>query len=183
MVPYQRNVHFTGREKLLATVHNELSKELPQRWNHRLALYGLGGVGKTQLALEYAYSHKENYHGVYWLSAVSQATLFSGFTEIAVQTSCIAKTATLNCCACVEVAKPRREVAVDCRQFGGRVGGRCGDTLITTRNQHYDQIPAKGLEIGVLDTEAAISPRTSCGNTEEDLRRTAPEYHRQFEGS
>jgi len=95
MVPYQRNVHFTGREKLLATVHNELSKELPQRWNHRLALYGLGGVGKTQLALEYAYSHKENYHGVYWLSAVSQATLFSGFQEIAVQTSCIAKSGTL----------------------------------------------------------------------------------------
>lgn len=65
MVPYQRNVHFTGREKLLALLLNELHRERPQRWNHRLALYGLGGVGKTQLALEYAYSQKESYEGVY----------------------------------------------------------------------------------------------------------------------
>lgn len=32
-----------------------------------------------------------------------------------------------------------------------------GHTLITTRNQHYDQIPAEGIEIGVLDSDEAIN--------------------------
>jgi len=32
-----------------------------------------------------------------------------------------------------------------------------GHTLITTRNQHYDQIPAEGLEIGILDVDDAIN--------------------------
>ena len=49
LVPHQRNIHFTGREKLLVSVRNELGKTIPKAWNHRIALYGLGGVGKTQL--------------------------------------------------------------------------------------------------------------------------------------
>ena len=162
IVPYQRNMHFTGRETLLTKLHNELCKTIPRRWNHRIALHGLGGVGKTQLALEYAYYHKDNYDGVYWISAVSQATLFSGFQEIAQETRCIAKPATLKP---AEVAAQvlnwlnrgeRWLLVIDNLEDISVVDGylpdlSAGHTLITTRNQHYDQIPAEGLEIGVLD--------------------------------
>ena len=83
MVPYQRNPNFTGRRTLLATLHAKLSDIAPCAWNHRVALYGLGGVGKTQLALEYVFSHREDYERIYWISAVSEATVFAGFQEIA----------------------------------------------------------------------------------------------------
>jgi hypothetical protein len=59
-------------------------------------LYWLGGVGETQLALEYVFTHKYNYDGVYWISGVNRATLFSGFLDIAKQTRCVRKPEDLN---------------------------------------------------------------------------------------
>src|SRR5271155_3033227 len=95
IVPYQKNEHFTGRRNLLARLCEKLCETAPRQYNHRVALYGLGGVGKTQLALEYVYSHKSEYERIYWISAVSEATLFSGFQEIAKRTHCVPNNASL----------------------------------------------------------------------------------------
>src|SRR5271170_2961194 len=82
IVPYERNPHFKGRGELLTKLHKKLCEIVPDQHNHRVALYGLGGVGKTQLALEYVYRHwqSKTYDRVYWISAVSQATLFTGLS-------------------------------------------------------------------------------------------------------
>jgi hypothetical protein len=53
-VRYERNPYFTGRDELLERLRNELTEHKPKRYNHRISLYGLGGVGKTQIVLEYA---------------------------------------------------------------------------------------------------------------------------------
>jgi tetratricopeptide (TPR) repeat protein len=76
-VPYPRNPFFTGREKVLAALHAALQKR------GRAALSGLGGVGKTQTATEYAYRHRKDYHSVLWASAESRETLLSSFVSIA----------------------------------------------------------------------------------------------------
>src|SRR5436190_18924623 len=60
-----------------------LHDENCRNYKHRVALHGLGGVGKTQLALEYAYAHQSDYNYVFWISAVDQARLLSGFCDIA----------------------------------------------------------------------------------------------------
>src|SRR5271170_4839289 len=65
IVPYQKNEHFTGRRNVLARLCEKLCETVPRQYNHRVALYGLGGVGKTQLALEYVYSHKSVHDRVY----------------------------------------------------------------------------------------------------------------------
>ena len=167
IVPYQRNMHFMGREKMLAAVHDGLFQSSPKRWNHRVALHGLGGVGKTQVALEFAYSRRGEYDNVYWITAVSQMTLFSGFQEIARQTHCV-----------VECAKSKpSDVTVgvltwmnrkskwllildnldDLSVIDGYLAGlSTGHILITTRDQHYYQIPAEGIETGPLEIEEAI---------------------------
>jgi tetratricopeptide (TPR) repeat protein len=65
-VPHPRNPNFTGREQLLA----DLRKSLQEGKTAALtALYGLGGVGKTQLALEYAYRFAADYDLVWWVRA------------------------------------------------------------------------------------------------------------------
>jgi tetratricopeptide (TPR) repeat protein len=81
-VPHRRNPHFTGREKLLDVIHASLSSG--QRTVLTLAITGLGGVGKTQLALEYAYRHNEEYRVVWWIRSEQPSTLADDFAALAV---------------------------------------------------------------------------------------------------
>lgn len=82
-IPYARNPIFTGREKLLAQLAEVLktgetpAHVLPQ------AMSGLGGVGKTQLAIEYAYQHRQDYRVILWTRADTHEALISGYMEIA----------------------------------------------------------------------------------------------------
>ncbi len=73
-----RTRYFTGRNDLLA----RLRKQIVER--HRAALSGLGGVGKTQSAMEYAVRHRAEYpSGVFWVNAETLGGLTSGFVAIA----------------------------------------------------------------------------------------------------
>ncbi|MBN1174189.1 MAG: hypothetical protein JXA67_18605 [Micromonosporaceae bacterium] len=74
-----RNPNFTGREELLdrlhATLPEQRSSVLPQTPPEQRSsvlpqtLHGFGGVGKTQLATEYAYRFRNHYDLVWWISA------------------------------------------------------------------------------------------------------------------
>jgi hypothetical protein len=67
-----RNAAFTGREGLLRQIHNALAS------GGRVAvqaLRGMGGVGKTQIAIEFAHRHAAEYEVVWWLSAENAALL------------------------------------------------------------------------------------------------------------
>ncbi|HZO76307.1 MAG TPA: NB-ARC domain-containing protein [Ktedonobacteraceae bacterium] len=68
-VPYRRNPCFTGREELLSRLHDRLRAEKAADWHHVVAISGLGGIGKTQVAIEYSYRHRQDYETVFWLNA------------------------------------------------------------------------------------------------------------------
>ena len=50
-----------------------------------VVLHGLGGIGKTQLAVEYIRRHKEKYTAIFWLNANDEDSLRLSFREIAQQ--------------------------------------------------------------------------------------------------
>lgn len=76
-----RNPNFTGREELLRELDDCLAPGataavLPQ------ALHGMGGVGKSQLAVEYAYRHQNDFDLIWWTPAERSVQIQSSLVEL-----------------------------------------------------------------------------------------------------
>ena len=78
-IPVARNTAFVGREALLAGLREALEKDC------RVVLSGLPGIGKTQIVLEYAYSHADEYDIVWWLRAEDVKTLMEDMAALAMR--------------------------------------------------------------------------------------------------
>jgi len=80
-VPHQRNINFTGRKELLKELHDALTSGKPAALTQ--ALHGLGGVGKTQTAVEYAYRHAKEYDLVWWVRSETPEKLAADYALLA----------------------------------------------------------------------------------------------------
>src|SRR3954451_12937234 len=63
-IPYPRNPFFTGQEAVLTQLANALKAGQAAALSQPQAISGLGGIGKTQIALEFAYRHRQEYEAV-----------------------------------------------------------------------------------------------------------------------
>ncbi len=81
-VPYRRNPLFTGRGALLDQLHAAFLANGTTGVSIQ-TINGLGGIGKTQIALEYAYRYSKTYQAVFWISADPQGDAVSDFVTIA----------------------------------------------------------------------------------------------------
>lgn len=79
---YSRNKYFVGRESTLNVIDESLSSSEGNSVAI-VGLSGLGGVGKSQLAIEYAYQHKEDNRITCWLRAESPDSLEEDYLELA----------------------------------------------------------------------------------------------------
>ncbi len=82
-VPFRRNPFFTGRENLLRQLHDNLTTDKVAALTQAQAISGLGGIGKTQIAIEYAYRYHQDYQAVLWTRADTVEALVSGFVALA----------------------------------------------------------------------------------------------------
>jgi hypothetical protein len=71
-----------AREEELAEMHGTLSGDGSRR---TVVLHGLGGIGKTQLAVAYAKRYKDNYSAIFWLNIKDEDSLKQSFANLARQ--------------------------------------------------------------------------------------------------
>ncbi|KAF2994876.1 hypothetical protein E8E14_001813 [Neopestalotiopsis sp. 37M] len=84
-IPLGRNEHFVGREDLLQKLFRMIPPNAKPQDCQRVAIEGLGGIGKTQIALEAGFRLQERDPAcsVFWVPAVTRATFENGYRDIA----------------------------------------------------------------------------------------------------
>ncbi|KAL2199556.1 hypothetical protein P885DRAFT_29928, partial [Corynascus similis CBS 632.67] len=84
MVPFGRNKDFVGRESTLARLLERIPPSADKDDCQRTAIEGLGGVGKTQIALEAAFRVQDEHPDchVFWVPAIDAATFENSYREI-----------------------------------------------------------------------------------------------------
>lgn len=80
-VPFRRNTYFTGRTDILADMRASLL--MSESSNRVQAIHGVGGVGKTQLAVEFAYRHAGDYSVVWWIRSEEPTVMLAEFAALA----------------------------------------------------------------------------------------------------
>ncbi len=164
-IPHLRNQNFTGREDELAALRASLVAGETAALVAARAIHGLGGVGKTQLAVEYAYRHGKDYDIVWWIRSEDTVTLASDYAGLAVKLNLSEKEATEQR-VIVEAVKERlrhnrgwlmifdnAEDAESVRDYIPR--GGMGHIIITSRNPIWAGV-AKSLPVTSLPLDKAI---------------------------
>jgi tetratricopeptide (TPR) repeat protein len=156
-----RNPNFTGRAELLDALAERLGTDGA---TSLVAAHGLGGVGKTQLALEYAHRHAHEYDLAWWVLADAAPSIVAGLGELAPRLGLADEPDLEATAARVVEALGRRSgwllvfdnaedpSAVD--RF--RPGGSGGHVLVTSRNPAFGQLGAR-VDVEVMAAQEAVA--------------------------
>jgi len=79
-VPYRRNPFFTGRTQALTLLHDAFcSGKMAIKTQ---AVSGLGGIGKTQIAIEFVYRYHSEYKFIFWLRGDTREKMLSDIAAL-----------------------------------------------------------------------------------------------------
>ncbi len=82
-VPYDQNRLFTGRDDILKALHDAFMAGKTTEPTQPQAITGMGGIGKTQITIEYTYRYASEYQTVLWAKADSREVLTADFVNMA----------------------------------------------------------------------------------------------------
>ena len=163
-VPHLRNPNFTGRDELLRNLRAALTSGRTAAVTQ--AISGLGGVGKTQLAVEYAYRHKTDYSVVWWVRAEEPATLTGDYADLANQLGLPEKDSADRPATAHAVRSwlehnagwllilDNANNAAQCRDYIPR--GDSGHVIVTSRDPLWSGF-AEPLRVGVMNRADAVA--------------------------
>jgi tetratricopeptide (TPR) repeat protein len=77
-----RNSNFTGRSDLLGRINEALREHTPSALVPQ-PLFGLGGIGKSQLAVEFAYRNQYDYELLWWVQADDEQSIRRSLASLA----------------------------------------------------------------------------------------------------
>jgi tetratricopeptide (TPR) repeat protein len=80
--PYKQNPFFTGREEILSALHTYFTAHQSAQ-THIQVIQGIDGIGKSQIAIEYIFQHKEEYQAIFWIRADTRRRFRADITSLA----------------------------------------------------------------------------------------------------
>ena len=181
----QRNKNFTGRADLLARLRRDTSSNVTAVLPH--ALQGMGGVGKTAVAIEYAHAYSGDYDVVWWIQADEPALVRASLAALATPLGLDAAAATGIESAAAAVLDALRKGAPYRRwllifdnadqpeDLNDLIPRGPGDVLITSRNHRWEAV-VRTEQVDVFlrpESTEFLTKRVSKGVTESDVGRLA----------
>lgn len=83
------NPHFFDRPDVLSEIRKNLDHATIEAKGRSVALTGMGGIGKTQIALAFAYEMKKRMiPAIFWINSATPVTIAQSFTDVAVKLGC-----------------------------------------------------------------------------------------------
>ncbi len=159
-VPF-RNVAFTGRDAMVVRLREGLSSTGQSVVQ---ALHGMGGVGKTQLATEYAWRFANDYDAVWWVEAEQADLIGEQLARFAVELGVAEPGTQLD--PAVQALFTRLRVkgwwlvvldnAASQDAVGPWVPAGPGHVIVTSRDPHWPEIAAR-LEVDVFARAESVA--------------------------
>ncbi|MFE6183718.1 FxSxx-COOH system tetratricopeptide repeat protein [Streptomyces sp. NPDC056465] len=179
-----KNPNFTGREILLEAVERQLREDettavLPH------ALHGMGGVGKSQIAVEYVYRHSGEFNVIWWIPAEQENLILGALADLArslgLEVGPQANAAVPAVREALRTGKPfdnwllvfdnAEDIEVVRNYFPN---GGPGKIIVTSRNREWERV-ATPLSVDVFDRDESIAllQRRARGLSSGDADRLA----------
>jgi tetratricopeptide (TPR) repeat protein len=188
----QRNKNFTGRDEIFEQLRHRpptrVTALLPMDPLPR-ALQGLGGVGKTAVAIEYAHRARSDYELVWWIPADELALVRSSLAALATRLGMEAATASgIESAAAAVLDALRRgepyrhwllifDNADQPEELTRLIPHGPGDVLITSRNHRWESV-AETVQVDVFsraESTEFLARRVPKGMTDSEADRLAEE--------
>ena len=156
-----RNPGFTGRDGLLVAVRERLvagDKTVVQ------AFQGMGGVGKTQLAIEYAYRFAGAYDLAWWINAEQAGLIGDQAAALGAALGCVQTGAGVDAVRAAVLGELRErgrwllvfDNAEDPADIRPWLPGGGGHVLITSRERRWAEVAAP-VEVSVLARDESVA--------------------------
>jgi hypothetical protein len=158
----RRNPSFVGRDDLLAALRDALANQDPTATQ---TLHGIGGSGKSSLAVEYAHRFAGDYDAVWWVDAEDPTTVRSQLGELAVAAGLVEPRADVEPKVSAAQAWLRRtsrwlvlfDAAENPPTLIPLLPDGTGHVLITSRDRRLEQAGGRIGEVGVFTREESVS--------------------------
>jgi tetratricopeptide (TPR) repeat protein len=183
----QRNKNFTGRQEILTQLREGVASAVTAVLPH--ALQGMGGVGKTAVAIEYAHRYRSEYDLVWWIPAdqptLVRSSLAALATPLGLQSATAAgiETAAIAVLDALRVGKPYSrwllifDNADQPEEINDIIPRGPGDVLITSRNHRWESV-VDTVSVDVFsraESTAFLGRRVPRGLTEPEAALLAEE--------